>query len=423
SADLSVEPYPASAVRESDLVAFYLPMHTATHLSVPLIERSKEMNPNAHICAYGLYAPMNEFYLRQLGCRTVLGGEFEEGLLNLCRRLRMNAAADGPEEQIEPLISTSKQNFYTPERSGLPELSNYARLCNGSSLSKITGYTEASHGCKHLCRHCPVVPVYNGRFRVVQREVVLADIRQQVEAGAQHITFGDPDFFNGPGHAIPIVQALHKDFPEITYDVTIKIEHLLRYRKLLPVLRDTGCAIITSAVESIDDTVLAIFDKGHTRADFIKVVKIFNELGLVLNPTFIPFTPWTTMVGYRELLMLIHELGLVEHVSPIQLAIRLLIPRGSKLLELAEVRTVIGDYNPQKLSYEWCNADPAVEELYHRVISIVRNSNTANLPRRDIFKKIWNELSLLTGQSVPLPESTSGSHRACIPYLNEPWYC
>ena len=48
---------------------------------------------------------------------------------------------------------------------------------------------------------------------MVQREIVLADIRQQVAAGAQHITFGDPDFFNGPGHAIAIVEALARGIP------------------------------------------------------------------------------------------------------------------------------------------------------------------------------------------------------------------
>ena len=88
---------------------------------------------------------------------------------------------------------------------------------------------------------------------MVQREVVLADIRQQMAAGAQHITFGDPDFFNGPGHALAIVEALHAEFPAVTYDVTIKIEHLLKHRDALPVLARTGCLFITSAVESLDD--------------------------------------------------------------------------------------------------------------------------------------------------------------------------
>src|SRR5262249_37835230 len=147
---------------------------------------------------------------------------------------------------------------------------------------------------KHRCRHCPIVPVYNGAFRIVQQDVVLEDIRNQVAAGAQHITFGDPDFFNGPGHAVAIVEALDKEFPALTYDVTIKIEHLLRHRALLPVLRGTGCAFVTSAVESLDDAVLGKLEKGHTKADFIEVLHLTREAGLPLSPTFIPFTPWTT---------------------------------------------------------------------------------------------------------------------------------
>ncbi|MCB0079236.1 MAG: radical SAM protein, partial [Anaerolineales bacterium] len=172
----------------------------------------------------------------------------------------------------------------------------------GNGTTRITGYVEATRGCKHTCRHCPIVPVYNGRFRVVQKEVVLADIRQQVEMGAQHITFGDPDFLNGPGHVLPIVNALHREFPKVTYDVTIKIEHLLKYQKHLPRLRDTGCLLVTSAVEAVDDRILSIFDKGHTRSDFIRAVRLLDEVGLALNPTFVAFNPWITLEGYRDLL-------------------------------------------------------------------------------------------------------------------------
>ncbi len=139
--------------------------------------------------------------------------------------------------------------------------------------------------------------MYGGRFRIVPREVVLEDVRRQVRAGARHITFGDPDFFNGVGHALPIVEALHREHPRLTYDVTIKIEHLLRHRDRLATLRDTGCAFVTSAVESLDDAVLARLDKGHTRADVIAVAGHLRTLGLTLNPTFVAFTPWTTLEG------------------------------------------------------------------------------------------------------------------------------
>ncbi len=238
--DTSRERLPLDTVTEAGLVAFYLPMHTATRLAVPLIERVLRAKPDAHICCYGLYAPMNESFLRELGVRTVVGGEFEQALADL---------ADGS-SAAPPLISLDRLRFVVPDRSLFPVLSSYATLSVDGATKRV-GSTETSRGCKYLCRHCPVVPVYNGAFRVVQRDVVLADIRQQVAMGAEHITFGDPDFFNGPSHAMAIVDALHAEFPRLTYDATIKIEHLLKHRDLLPRLKATGNAFIISAVESL----------------------------------------------------------------------------------------------------------------------------------------------------------------------------
>jgi radical SAM superfamily enzyme YgiQ (UPF0313 family) len=421
-ADMAVEAFPAEAVSQSDVVSFYVPMHTAARLAVQLVSRVKQLKPKAHLCFYGLYAPVNETYLRSLGAQTILGGEFEEGLLELCQRLSANGKSDLNNAQPEPVISLSRQDFLKPDRSGLPALSNYAKLCGENSASKITGYVEASRGCKHLCRHCPIVPVYNGRFRIVPRKVVLEDIRQQVETGAQHITFGDPDFFNGPGHAIPIVQSLHEEFPDLTYDVTIKIEHLLKHENLLPILKETRCEIVTSAVESIDDSILEIFDKGHTRSDFIRVVKIFNEIGLNLNPTFVTFTPWTTLQSYQELLVTLNDLDLIENISPIQLAIRLLIPEGSRLLEHSEAQKYMGAYNQEMLSYEWRNPDTRVEELFQVVRRIIHSGQREGTSRQEIFRKIWDCTNAYSGKSKPLPTLNHRS-RATIPYLNEPWYC
>jgi radical SAM superfamily enzyme YgiQ (UPF0313 family) len=230
------------------------------------VQHVKTLNTRAHLCFYGLYAPVNEAFLRSLGAHTVLGGEFEAGLLSLLRRLQGGQSYAAP--QPEPVISLERQQFLVPDRQDLPPPFTYAKLIMESGQQRMTGYTEASRGCKHLCRHCPIVPVYTGHFRIVQRDVVLEDIRQQVEAGVEHMTFGDPDFFNGVGHAIPLVQALHAAFPHLTYDVTIKIEHLLRYAEHLPTLCETGCVLITSAVEAVQDHILRLLDKGHTRQDF-----------------------------------------------------------------------------------------------------------------------------------------------------------
>jgi radical SAM superfamily enzyme YgiQ (UPF0313 family) len=407
--DLGVESLEAEAVREADLVAFYLPMHTATRLAARVIEKVRKLNPSAHVCCYGLYAPLNESYLRSLGAETILGGEFEPGLISLLERLGKPESSS----QIEPLISLERLQFQVPLRSGLPPLEKYSRLQVAGS-SKRAGYTEASRGCKHLCRHCPVVPVYQGSFRVVQPEVVLADIRQQVDAGAEHISFGDPDFFNGPTHAMRIVDALHRDWPRITYDATIKIEHLLKHRELLPRLRETGCLFVTSAVESVDDAVLAKLDKGHTRADFIEVARQFRSAGLTLSPTFIPFTPWTTREAYRELLALLVELDLVEHVAPVQLALRLLIPRGSRLLELDDVQAVLRAFDEPALLYRWQHPDPQVDALAAQALRIAASKGS----RREIFGHLWNLVN-----ERPLPEGFQLATRAAIPHMDEPWFC
>lgn len=422
--DLTREALDEDAILAADLISFYVPMHTATRLAAGLIPKVREMNTRAHICFYGLYAPVNEEYLRGLGVGTILGGEFEEGLVSLASRLQHGAASgNGSLKQQEPVISLARQKFLVPDRAGMLEPAKYASVVMPGGEHRVAGSTEATRGCKHLCRHCPVVPVYNGAFRVVDREIVLEDIRRQVAAGARHITFGDPDFFNGPAHAISIVEAVHREFPELTYDVTIKIEHLLKHGALLPALRDTGCLFVTSAVESVDDAVLEKFDKGHTRADFLAVVARFRELGMTLLPTFVPFTPWTTLEGYMDLLDVLAEQGLSENVAPIQLAIRLLIPAGSRLLELPEVSALVGPFDSAALVFPWKHEDARVDALAREISQLVQRGDSLKLSRTKIFSHIRRAAHAAAGNRAPNGAAPSPMKSAPVPYLDEPWYC
>jgi radical SAM superfamily enzyme YgiQ (UPF0313 family) len=406
-ADVSRTPLPGEAIEAADLIAFYLPMHTATRLFLRVIGRVRAANPKARLCAYGLYAPLNEKLLRQAGVENIIGGEFEGPLVEL---------ASGAAVPPGATVSLERQSFVPPDRTGLPSLAAYARLAVNSSLRTV-GYTEASRGCKHLCRHCPVVPVYGGRFRVVQAEVVLEDIRRQVAAGAQHITFGDPDFWNGPAHAMRVVEGLHREWPELTYDVTIKVEHLLAQSELIPRLKETGCLFVTSAVESFDDDVLARLAKGHTRADLIRALDLMRAAGVPLSPTFIPFTPWTTRETYRDFLRTLADLDLASQVAPIQLAIRLLIPEGSLLLDLPEVRSRIEPFDARGLCYPWRSCDPWLDELCASLQRTIQQTERRGASRADLFRTIWDMAGCGEFPDLPL------AARATIPYLTEPWYC
>ena len=276
---------------------------------------------------------------------------------------------------------------------------------------KTVGATDATRGCKHRCRHCPIVPVYVGQFRVVPVEVVLADIRALVGQGATHISFGDPDFFNGPTHARRIVESLHREFPALTYDAIIKVEHLLNHRELLPLLARTGGLFVTSAVESVDDEVLAKLEKGHTRADFVAAAALCRNAGLTLVPTFVAFTPWTTIAGYMDLLRVVSELGLVGHVAPVQWGIRLLVTWQSRLLELPEIQSAVGPFDARTLTYPWRHADPRVDALQQQVMALA--GVRAARSRDEIFATICD----LAHVNLLLPS------RSAIPYMNEPWYC
>jgi radical SAM superfamily enzyme YgiQ (UPF0313 family) len=406
-ADASRAPITDEQFAQAGVIAFYLPMHTATRLAVPLIDRARQVNPGARLCAYGLYAPLNAAWLRERGIE-VLGPEAEQELVDLIK-----AQSPKPKAQMVPRL-----RFITPDRAGLPPLDEYASLRMPDGTQRVIGSTDSTRGCKHLCRHCPIVPVYQGQFRVVPIEVVMADVRAQVTAGAQHISFGDPDFLNGPTHARHLIDAVAREFPGLSYDVTIKIEHLLKYPDMIPRLRATGCLFVYSAVESIDDRVLRQLKKGHTRSDFVAVARLCRDTGLTLVPTFVAFTPWTTLTGYVELLDEIEELDLVEQVAPIQLAIRLLVTAGSPLLELDDIRCVVSPFDPASLTWPWRHPDARVDALQAEIMRMVGAAAAA--PRGHVFAAIAATARRHAGlPSVPR-RTNAGTP---VPYVSEPWYC
>ena len=415
--DLSVQKLDEVLTADLDVVAIYVAMHTATRIAVEALPKIRQLAPGAHLCVYGLYAPMNADLFRSLGVGTVLGGEYEPGLVSLVKRLR----ADPGSVQSEPEICLDKIEFIPPDRSKLPPLSRYASLINPDGTRKTVGFSETTRGCKYRCRHCPVVPVYQGRFRVIPADIVLNDIRDQVRAGAQHISFGDPDFFNGPGHALRIVRALHDEFPDLSYDATIKIEHIVKYPEEITVLKQTGCLFIIAAVESVDDDILRDLDKGHTRADFINALGFLRTTGIHLSPTFVAFTPWTTLDNYLELLEHIVQLELVESVAPVQLSIRLLKPAGSCLLEIDQLQQFIGDFDPAMLGYPWANPDSRVDALQRDIQAWVARGEQDGLSRFEIFQGIWERAHRQAGRQAPDLDSRCSGQPA--PHLSENWYC
>jgi radical SAM superfamily enzyme YgiQ (UPF0313 family) len=384
----------------------------------------RAVNPTAHICFFGLYATLNADYLVSHGVAdSVLGGEVEDALIGLVQRLERDPGAGVARPGHPPAAPTlEKLSFPVPSRAGLPALKHYAHLDHDGRL-ELAGSVEASRGCKHRCRHCPIPPVYGGRFFVVPADVVLADIRQLVGAGAGHITFGDPDFLNGPRHAMSVARALHQEFPGLTFDFTAKVEHLVRHRALLPELAALGAIFVVSAVESLSDTVLANLAKGHTRADVAAVLAAVRAAGIAFRPTWVPFTPWTRLQDYRELLAFVADEGLIDHVEPVQYSIRLLVPPGSLLLDSPAMRPHLGPLVEDGFYYRWTHPDPRVDQLQEAVARTVAEAADRREDAAATFARVRGLADTAAGLPPRPTPPPLAPDRARPPRLTEPWFC
>ncbi len=425
--DIAVEPFSPEATSPARFVGISVPMHTAMRIGIKTARKIRETNPGCHICFYGLYAHLNSVYLLENGADSVIGGEYEGALVELIEAL--SASREPSEIQgvgtgsrpSEPYLE--KLPLAPPARESLPDLRFYAHLSKSGEMLPV-GTVEASRGCKHLCLHCPIPPVYGGRFFVVPEKIVLEDIRRLTASGARHITFADPDFLNGPSHAMRLARSLHREFPQLTFDFTAKVEHLVKHEKLLPELRAAGCLFIVSAVESLSETVLKNLDKGHTSTDVSRAVRAAQEAGISLRPSLVSFTPWTTAEDYFEVLDFVEENNLIDEVDPVQYAIRLLVPPGSDLIGRPEMENHLGELDEENFIYRWNHPDPAMDRLHEAVLSLAEEAAEKEEDPALTFQRIRETAAGVLGQPGRTGAPVAlAPDRIKPPRLTESWFC
>jgi len=428
--DISVDRFDTEKIRRARFVGISVPMHTALRLGVRLAQYIREINPQCRICFYGLYASLNSEYLLETVADAVIGGEFEGALVSLVDWLQSGAPQESNllagvarrGHRASPVLE--RLSFPAPSRRLLPPLERYARLEHGGK-QRLVGYVEASRGCLHHCFHCPIPPVYRGRFFVIPAEVILEDIRRLVQAGATHITFGDPDFLNGPKHSLRVVRKMHSEFPHLTFDFTAKVEHILKHRSRFSELGALGCIFIVSALESLSDIVLANLNKGHTRADIYAALSVLRSAGIELRPSFVAFTPWTALDDYIDMLEFVADEGLIYNVDPVQYTIRLLIPPGSALLDRPETGRYLGPLVQESFSYVWTHADPRMDELHQIVSAAVENAVRVNEDPLITFDRVRELAYQMRGEAPPAGELAAPLllNKSRPPRLTEPWFC
>jgi radical SAM superfamily enzyme YgiQ (UPF0313 family) len=403
--DLSVMPFDEEAFAWAEKVAISVPMHTAMRLGVGLAERVRAKYPRVPIAFYGLYAAVGADRTVGRLADRVIAGEYIDALASW---------VEGNADQAVT-VEVGHHPHPVPVRDLLPPLDRYAHL-QANGQHHMVGYIEASHGCRHRCRHCPLPTVYDGRFRIVDPQVLLADVAQLVEMGARHITFGDPDFLNGPAHAGRVINHVHDVFPDLTFDITAKVEHLLAHPDWVDEMAGKGLLFITSAFEIANDRILGLLDKGHTRSDMEDVVSMTRSAGVAVRPSWLPFTPWSTVADVQDVFDFIDRQNLWSATDPVQLSIRLLLPDRSLLLSVPEILPFLRAYDAAALTYRWESGDPATIELQSELARLAEEG-VSDQPDR-VLARMW---AAAMGSEAPTSLGRAGVTTS--PRLTEPWFC
>ncbi len=379
-----------------DVLGIYAPMHTATILSIEYIKDKKLPNK---VFTFGLYGSVLE--------------DFNSSIIHI---------KDIESDELTSFLGLYENQKFSlknniPNREIFPDISNYAHLVDGSN-NLIAGSVETTYGCKHSCTHCPIPISFNGSFKTYSFEKIVNDVQNQVNQGAKHISFNDPDFFNGPMHALKILEALNKKFPGITYDSTIKVEHIIKYKKYFKELASLNMVFVISAFETTNDKVLSILEKNHTRSDLNNSIEISQEFSIDIRPTWMPFSPWTELKDLSNIVELIEGYQLRETVDPIQLTIKLLIPKHSLIIQRPEIKKYLGNYEKESLSYQWKYENIDAEKLQFRLFDFILNNSELNEHKQ--YLGMVNIIEEFTGRKLLTNFKYDFKN---VPKLSETWFC
>lgn len=410
--DLSVGEPPPDSFAEAGAVLFYVPMHTALRLAIAAARTLRAKRPSLPIGFFGLYAALQRTALQESGAQGF--GPEEEALAVdwMLRHVPEAARRRGDDGGVDDEAATGFAF----------DLSRYAHLVVGEER-RMAGAVAATRGCLHRCLHCPVPLAYQGRIRLNQVDEVVRMVDTQVDAGMRHLSFTDPDFLNAPSHAQRMVAAIHARHPDMTFDCTVKVEHILRHAHLWAWLAERGCLFVISAFESVDDETLEILAKGHTAADEKTAVTIVRAAGIEIRPSFLPFLPWTTMSHITELFDFVAEHDLVESVDPVQYSVRLLLPERSLLLSHPMVRAHLGSFDPGRLGYAWDFAHEAVGRLWSTLAREAEESAVRRRPTLQTYERMRAVAHLAAGREAPAPLTVKSGAIAGRPRMTEPWFC
>ena len=327
--------------------------------------------------------------------------------------------------------STCGARSLGPPARGLCRRSSATPTWRSGGEERLVGYVEASHGCLHRCRHCPVPVVYDGRIRIVPDDVVLADVERLVERRRPPHHLRRPRLPQRPA-ALPAGRA-----PRCTSAARADLRlhgqgraHPAPRRPVAGAGRGRAACSWSAPSRRVNDDILA----GSTRATRPPRPpprwRCCARHGIEIRPSFLPFTPWTTLDDVADIVDFVAAHDLVANVDPVQYTIRLLVPEGSLLWSRSLRRSRLGPYDAERLSWTWsARPTPPSTELQTRLARHRRgrpDRRRADRPdlRTGPGRRARRRRAPPGRRARPAPpERLQHCRGEGRPRLTEPWFC
>jgi hopanoid C-3 methylase len=359
------------AIANTDLLAISLPLFQSIAPGVELAKRARSINPNVKVVMFGQHANIHAERLLASYCDYVIRGDSEPGLVALACNPTYEDAAGAPlgvcrrDRLVQPYIHRGA--LLPPARHLLPDLSRYRYselelVRQGDGPLPTVGNIETARGCHHGCTYCSVFAATGRKVSLIPASVVMADIRQVVGLGATHIWFTDAEFLNSKHHGLGIIRRMKREFPDLTFDITTRADHVLEAKEVVAELRELGCEFLTTALEFPSQPVLDAVHKELSIEQIERAIDYCRTIGLRLNPTFIMFNPWVEFDDLARFRVWIDRVGLAKTISPLQYETRLYLYKGSPLLWHPDIQKL--ELIEREFDYEWKHPDSRVDQLF-----------------------------------------------------------
>ena len=358
------------AIAGTDLLAISMPLFQSIAPGVGLATRARCINPSITVVMFGQHANIHAERLLGGYCDFVIRGDWEPGLVALARDPTKfddyaRVGVCSPARVVKPYIH--RGNLLPPARHLLPALSRYRyaeleTMWQSCRPIPVVGNVETARGCHHACTYCSVFAATGRKVSLIPADAVMADIRQVVALGAEHIWFTDAEFLNSKHHGLSIVERMKREFPFLTFDITTRTDHILEAKDVVAELQALGCQFITTALEFSSQRVLDAIDKEMSLEQIERAVAYCQSIGLRLNPTFIMFNPWADLDDMIQLREWIERVGLATTISPLQSETRLYLYKGSPLLAHPDICKL--ELVEREFDYEWKHPDARVDKLF-----------------------------------------------------------